>query len=259
VVHQHELSVATCRRSLTRVAYFAADLPSDLVEQLWRDPLSLTKTAKTLQRTGLRHTMRVTSESRDYVIKHYQPSWWHAMRQLTTRSCASATYIATHKLADAGISTPRPVACVENRWGMLRRDSFLIYPYVEGRTLRSYFSRDAKESRTIADNLWKQLRGLWRQLEDLKASLADTNTGNFVVSPAGELWVIDLDKARFHHLPKAAVRNQQRGWQQLLRSAAKCQKVNARDASPLNGMMRQSRAQKFNHLHSGSRTVIAVE
>jgi hypothetical protein len=210
------------RRSLTRVARFAADLPGELVEQLWADPVSLMKIGETLQRTGLRNTVRFTWASRTYVMKHYQPSWWHAVKQLATTSRAWATCSATLRLADAGIATPRPAACIENRWGMLRRDSFLIYPYLEGRTLRSYFKHDAKESRTVAENLWKQLHELWSRLEQLKASLADTNTGNFIVSPSGRIWVIDLDKARFHSLPTVAAIHQARGWKQLLRSAAKC-------------------------------------
>jgi thiamine kinase-like enzyme len=56
----------------------------------------------------------------------------------------------------------------------------------------------------------------------LRASLADTNVGNFIVCPGGRLWVIDLDKACFHRLAFTAARQQQRAWEQLLRSAAKC-------------------------------------
>jgi hypothetical protein len=215
-------SAVSTRRSFSRVAHFASDLPSELVEQLWRDPASLMKDGDTLQRTGLRNTVRLTWKSQQYVMKHYQPSWWHAVRQLATPSRAWATCSATMKLADAGIATPRPAACIENRWGVLRRDSFLMYPYLEGRTLRSYFKQEAKQSRAVAENLWQQLHELFRRLEQLQASLADTNTGNFIICPAGRLWVIDLDKARFHRLPKIAAKHQQRGWKQLLRSAAKC-------------------------------------
>jgi hypothetical protein len=97
-----------------------------------------------------------------------------------------------------------------------------MYPYVEGRTLRSYLAAEAKQSRSLAENLWRQLGDLWQRLERLQASLADTNTGNFIVCPNGRLWVIDLDKACFHRLAYMAARHQQRGWNQLLRSAAKC-------------------------------------
>ncbi len=210
------------RRSITRVAHFATDLPQDLADLLWLDPTSLMKTGETLQRTGLRNTVRVSWGTNQYVMTHYRPTWWHAVRQLTRPSRAWATCSTTVKLADAGIATPRPAACVENRYGMLRRDSFLMYPYLEGRTLRSYFKNEAKQSKTVAENLWQQLHELWARLETLQASLADTNTGNFIVCPAGRLWVIDLDKARFHRLAKSAARHQQRGWKQLLRSAAKC-------------------------------------
>ena len=216
-----QYAVAT-RRSMTRVAHLATDLPHDLAERLWLDPASLMKTGETLQRTGLRNTVRIHWGSRQFVMKHYQPSWWHAVRQLATPSRAWATCSATLKLADGGIATPRPAACVENRWGVFRRDSFLMYPYLEGRTLRSYFKNEAKQSKTVSENLWGQLHDLWGRLETLQASLADTNTGNFIVCPAGRLWVIDLDKARFHRLPEVAAKHQQRGWKQLLRSAAKC-------------------------------------
>jgi hypothetical protein len=36
------------------------------------------------------------------------------------------------------------------------------------------------------------------------------------------LWVIDLDKARFHRTAYMAAKQQQRGWEQFMRSAAKC-------------------------------------
>jgi hypothetical protein len=59
-------------------------------------------------------------------------------------------------------------------------------------------------------------------LGELRASLDDTHTGNFIISPAGHLWVIDLDKARFHRSAYMAARQQERGWAQFIRSAAKC-------------------------------------
>lgn len=215
-------SAIICRRSVRRVAYFDGALPDDLAQLLWLDPEALIHSGEMMRRTGLRRTVRVTWGSQQYVLKQYRPTYWHFVRQLPLRSWASSTFKATFKLINAGVPTPRPVACVENRWGTMRRDSFLMYPYVEGRTLRSYFSCEAKESRSIADNLWRQLGELWIQLAKHRASLADTNTGNFIVCPAGRIWVIDLDKACFHRSANTADRHQQRGWKQLLRSAAKC-------------------------------------
>lgn len=210
------------RATWTRSAIIDPELPRDLIEQLWHDPEALIQQGDLMRRTGLRRTVRLTWASKQYVFKHFRPTYWHFLRQLPLRSWASATFKATCKLIDAGVNTPRPVACVENRWGTLRRDSFLMYEYVEGVTLRSYLKEKAKQRRPLADHLSRQIRELWQRLEDLRASLADAHTGNFIVCPAGRVWVIDLDKTRFHRWSHIATRNQQRGWEQFVRSAGKC-------------------------------------
>jgi hypothetical protein len=124
----------------------------------------------------------------------------------------------SHRLADAGIATPRPLACIENRWGSLQRDSFLMYSYVEGRTLGDCLKSDCLPLGSVRA-VWRQLEELWVRLKELRVSLADANIGNFIVTPKCGLRVIDLDKSQFHRLGYLAHRAQQRGWQKLLRSA----------------------------------------
>jgi tRNA A-37 threonylcarbamoyl transferase component Bud32 len=212
-----------CRRSFARALQYDSVLADDLVAALWKNPASLIENSEPLQTKGARQTVRFVWGGRPFVLKHYvEPTWRHALKQTILPSRAQNTWRFTHRLADAGIATPRPVACVENRWGLLRRDSFLIYPYVEGRTLRSYFSAEAKQSPPVRERLWQQVHDLWRRLVELRVSLGDTNLGNFIVSPNGALWLIDLDKSRFHRAAAAAAPHQARAWQQLLRSAAKC-------------------------------------
>jgi hypothetical protein len=170
----------------------------------------------------VRATVKVCWAGQQYVLKHYvEPSWRHALKRTVLPSRASLTWNVAHQLAAAGIATPRPAAYIENLWGRLRRDSFLMYPYVEGRVLTRYIGRDSRESQSTKDSLWRQLGDLWERLAQLRASLADTNLDNFIVSPAGRLWVIDLDKARIHRLAYFAARRQQRNWQFLLRSGRK--------------------------------------
>lgn len=216
-----QLSICT-RRSLSRIAYLSSGLPGDLAEKLWHDPSAILASGEPLQSSHLRSTVRITWGTQQFVMKHYRPNLWQTVLQLAKPSRAWATCSTTIRLADGGVATPRPAACIENCLGPLRRDSFLVYPYQAGRTLRSYFKNEAKQSKSLADSLWQQLHELWHTLEKLQASLEDTNTGNFIICPAGRLWVIDLDKARFHRQPNAAAKHQQLGWQRLLRSAAKC-------------------------------------
>jgi tRNA A-37 threonylcarbamoyl transferase component Bud32 len=210
------------RRSFRRVATCDAGLPADLANLLWHSPESLIARGELLRYGGARRTVRVEWNSQTYVLKHYaEPTWRHAVLQTMRRSRAWKTWDFAHRLADAGIATPRPVACVENRWGVLRHDSFLMYPYVEGRTLRSYFAAEARESASLRNRLWQQIHELWQRLVNLRVSLADANLANFIVASTGQLWVIDLDKSRFHRAHAIAAPHQQRAWTLLLRSAAK--------------------------------------
>jgi hypothetical protein len=183
--------------------------------------MALLSIGEPLQANGARQTVRLEWNSQPFVLKHYrEPTRRHAFKQLFLPSRARKTWNFTHRLVHAGVATPCPVACVENRWGPLRRDSFLMYPYIEGRTLQTCMAEDAKHSPTLRDQLWRQIHELWRRLVELRVSLHDTNLGNFIVSPAGEVWLIDLDKSRFHRHPIAAAPLQERAWKQLLRSAA---------------------------------------
>jgi tRNA A-37 threonylcarbamoyl transferase component Bud32 len=219
-----------CRRSFARVAYFTHTLPNELETTLWIKPCSLVDRGKLLRFGDSRRTVRLDWNSQPYVLKHYAaPTRRHALKQMVLPSRAYATWHFTHRLSDAGIATPQPVACVENRWGLLRRDSFLMYPYVEGRTLRSYLVREAKESKALRDRLWSQLYELWDKLRELHASLGDANVRNFIVSPGGQLWLIDLDKSRFHRNAQAAAPHQERGWKQLHRSSAKAEAIGIDD------------------------------
>ncbi len=202
-----------CRRSFARVAHYCTSMPEDLEAALWTRPESLIENGDLLRFGGARQTVRLTWKSQPYVLKHYvHQSRRHALKQFVQPSRAWSTWQFTHRLADAGVATPRPVACIENRWGPLRRDSFLMYPYVEGRTLRSYFVREAKQSKALRDRLWSQLHQLWDKLRELHASLGDANVRNFIIAPSGQLWLIDLDRSYFHrHARAAAPINSARG------------------------------------------------
>lgn len=76
------------RRSVRRVAHLDSTLPHDLADLLWRRPESLANHSETLQRSGLRWTIRLTWDCRQYVLKHYQPDWWQASKGLVQPSRA---------------------------------------------------------------------------------------------------------------------------------------------------------------------------
>jgi tRNA A-37 threonylcarbamoyl transferase component Bud32 len=217
MTRQDSQALTTSRRSLTRAAYCDASLPADLAEALWECPEELMAGAAPLQVKDLRHVACLEWASQKYVLKRYTDTTWrHAAKHSLQRSRAWKTWTISRRLADAGVATPRPVACIENCWGPLRRDSFLMYPYVEGETLRSHLVNESDAAQ--ATGIWRQLRELWQQLRQLRVSLFDSQTRNFILCPAGRLWVIDLDKARIHWSQYFTARYQRRAWMQLLHS-----------------------------------------
>lgn len=210
------------RRSFGRCAYLDSQLPADLADVLWRAPLQVLSQGQPLRQGGFRSTVRLDWAGRLYVLKHYvEATWRHSLKQNVTRSRARNTWLTAHRLADAGIATPRPVACVENRFGPFRGDSYLMYPYVEGQTLRSYLGCDETQHRPLVTEIREQLISFWSRLKQLRVSLGDSNLQNFIIGQAGQLWVIDVDKARFHSVGYVAARRYERGLQQLARSARK--------------------------------------
>ncbi len=211
-----ESSTLLVRRSSARRAVYADWLPPDLVEALWQHPTLLLARSEVLQQRGARQTVRLDWGPRSFVLKRYvEPSWRHALKQLAVPSRASVTWQISRFLADGGILTPRPVACVENRWGPLGLDSFLMYPYVSGETISTYLLRQ-RDPQQRAARLVRQCEELWQRLTTLGASLADANTGNFIVTSTDDLWVIDLDKARRFRSQVLAERQRRRTWRQLM-------------------------------------------
>ena len=208
------------RRSWRRVAYFDSTLSADLAETLWQAPHSLLAGAVTLRKVGARSTVRVDRHEQSFVLKHYEePTFRHAVKQNVSRSRARITWLVAHKMANSGIATPRPVACVENRLGPFRGDSYLMYPYVPGMTLRACLQCEADSPKIGV--VREQLLELWDRLKQIRVSLADTNLQNFIVGDSGRLWVIDVDKARFHRMAYVAQFYHERGWNQFSRHAHK--------------------------------------
>lgn len=206
------------RRSAGRIFYYDPSLPPSLTEALWRGPETLLAAGKIMRQTGKsRSTVLVEWGSIRYVLKHYgSRSLRHTVKHSLVGSQARHAYELGCTLADAGVPTPRPVACIDNSGRVLGRDSYLIYPYVEGCSLADAIGSRAIDDRQI-EHAERQLEALWQQLIELRVGLRDANTGNVILTPEGRLWLIDLDDCRFHHSGLIARHRLHRRWDQLCR------------------------------------------
>jgi hypothetical protein len=220
------------RRSPTRIMHFDGSLPEALGEALWECPEEVIAAGTVMRQTRFRSAVLVAWDSQPYVMKRYfQRSLRFSVKQTVVGSQALRSFNVGCALADGGVRTPRPVACVDNRWRGLQRDSFLLYPHVEGHTLRSAINLGYMNDADIA-KAWDELQKLWQQLHLLRVGLKDANTGNFVVAPDGELWLIDLDDSCIHRSSVLAGARLHHRWFQVYRSVRRATRTRDRRATP---------------------------
>lgn len=194
-----------------------AALPAELVEALWNHPEQILDSGKVMRKTHLKSAVKVEFGSRSYVMKHYfERSLAFALKKTLRGTQARNAFELGCTLADAGVKTPRPMAYVDNLREGLRRDCYLLYPFVEGMSLRSAINEGHMDDEAVA-KATEQVEELWDRLIELRVALYDANTGNFIVSPKGELWLIDLDDSHIRS-PLVARAHLLNKWFQVHRS-----------------------------------------
>jgi len=181
---------------------YEPDAHADLIDTLWRDPDSLIDVGdKLIQKKCVRTTVKLAADEEFYVIKrHLERSWRHQFKQCFSTSRAAKCWNDTWRLVERGYPTPRPIAYRENRFGPLRGSSFLVYQYVEGKTLKD-LAAGLKNQRLLRHYV-SQLAGIWRMHKTLGINLNDSHPGNFVIDSTGKMWVIDLDKLQYIKRPQ---------------------------------------------------------
>jgi hypothetical protein len=216
------------RTTKSRVLHFNAGLLPEYVDALWRDPAKMFAEGKLLRSTPMRAASLLRLDGSPYIIKHYFGcSWRDSIGQAVQGAESFRTYNLGCVLADAGVRTPRPVACLENRVRGKRSDSYLLYPFVEGRMLRSSVNQELLSADQIS-RVRRQLADMWRQLSQLKVGLKDANAGNFIVTRNGVVWIIDLDGSRIHRNPVAAYVRLHLSWMQVNRSMRRAMRERGR-------------------------------
>ncbi len=182
------------KKTFLKAMVYEPNAHLELIETLWREPDQLIDGGDRLvQKRCVRTTVKWVTGEENYVIKrHLERSRRHQFKQFFSRSRAQRCWDDTWFLIDNGYPTPRPVAYVEDRFGPLRGNSWYVYQYVEGRTLKD-LATGLKNQRLLRRYI-AQLADIWQVHARLGVSLSDGHPANFIVDATGKMWVIDLDK-----------------------------------------------------------------
>jgi len=140
---------------------------------------------------------RIGIDDQDLVIKRYNiKTTAHALRRGLRPSRAMVSWKNAHRLRFLGIDTPRPLAAIEERWGILRRRAYFIMAHQPGQTIDAALRAGADNPRAVG-HLLDQLEELIKRLAAARISHGDFKATNFLLS-SGRLSLVDLDGLKAH-------------------------------------------------------------
>lgn len=168
----------------------------------------LMKAGKILKDGRTCYVSRLGWNGKDMVVKRYNHKGLiHSLRHTIKRSRARRVWLHGHRLGMLNIATPRPLAFIERRRGMLVWKSYLVTEYVEGNNLHDFLCDDNVAGRQKSE-VCEQIRELLGRLSEHKISHGDLKHTNFLIAADGPV-LTDLDGMRVHRL----------GWACKLRQA----------------------------------------
>jgi tRNA A-37 threonylcarbamoyl transferase component Bud32 len=137
--------------------------------------------------------------NKNIVTKQYNyRGFCHSLRHTIKGSRALRGWINGHRLLNLGIPTPKPLAYLEQRKGLLVWMSYLVTEFVDGQMLYD-FERDTNVSKQQLSRIIGQIEELLERLAKHRISHGDLKHTNILITQNGPIFT-DLDAMRVHRL-----------------------------------------------------------
>lgn len=127
-----------------------------------------------------------------YHIKHL----WHSVKRAVQPTRAARCWRNAFRLLKYGIPTPKPIAMIERRVGVFRREGYYIYEYIPGPQGFDAF-RDSPATEAVTNMRAKKTAKIIKKMLDANISHGDLKASNFIYAEC-EPYFIDLDAMRYH-------------------------------------------------------------
>ena len=143
------------------------------------------------------YVSRLTWAGMEVVVKRYNhKALIHSLRHTIKRSRARRGWLHAHHFGMRGIPTPKPLAYIEQRKGLLIWNSYLVTQYTEGPSLYQ-FLRDESIAPEQRVTMKQKVTDLLDQLAQHHITHGDLKHTNILIAKNGPT-LTDLDSVRFH-------------------------------------------------------------
>ena len=172
---------------------------ADWLAPLLQNPDAFMK-ADIIKRGNTCTVARATLNGHKLIIKRYNiKGVWHWLTRFWRPSRAWHSWLAAHRLRFWEISTPEPIALIEERLGPFRKRAWFISEEIYGPNMAEHMASHAGGE--IPDSEKQSLRSLFDQLIQHRITHGDMKATNFIW--ANSHWaVIDLDSVMAHETEK---------------------------------------------------------
>ncbi len=135
--------------------------------------------------------------NRNIVVKRYNhKNLFHSLRHSVMASRARKTWLCAQRLTMLGISTPKPLAFIEQHKSFVLWNSYIVTEYVEGQNLY-YFRNDKNNSQDRQEAILKQIDELLDKMWRFHITHGDLKQSNILITQNGP-FLTDLDSMKVH-------------------------------------------------------------
>lgn len=160
---------------------------------------SLMQQGDYLKKDDTSSVSRSVWNNKNIVTKQYNHrGFCHSLRHTIKRSRAFRCWINGHRLFNLGIPTPKPLAYIEQRKGLLVWTSYLVTEFVDARMLCD-FERDSSVSQQQLSRIIGQVEELLERLAKHRISHGDLKHTNILITDKGPV-LTDLDAMVVHKI-----------------------------------------------------------
>ena len=162
--------------------------PLDFVEQID----ALMDEGRILKNGDTCYVSGITWNGREVVVKRYNHKGFiHSLRHTIKRTRARRGWLNGHRLGMLNIATPKPLAYIERRRGMLVWESYLVTECVKGQRLYD-FLRDDNVPEQQRSEVAEAVTELLNKLGEYHISHGDLKHSNILLAEKGAV-LTDLD------------------------------------------------------------------